>query len=130
MNAFTSTSSTISPNDVGDPLPVGVTPTVVPNLYDSSSVSSSAILSTTKNSPIMYTTRQIKEIESKTLYDHVHSMPYVDRKYFISEVVKQCDVPRRHFYNWQDGYSRIPTFAKKIIEAIVGHSMFDSTRDM
>lgn len=78
----------------------------------------------------MYSTRQIKEIESKILYDYVHAMPYVDRKYFITAVVERCELPRRHFYNWQDGYARIPTFAKLIIEEIVKFPMFESTRHM
>lgn len=78
----------------------------------------------------MYTTRQIKEIESKILYDIVHEMPYVDRKYFITKIIEQCDVPRRHFYNWQDGYARIPTFAKKVIELIVGRPLFEATQGM
>lgn len=129
MKAFSSTSSTVSPNIVGDNLPVGNMPTVVPNPCDSP-VSISSNSSTTTNIPIKYTTREIKEIESKILYDHVHSMPYVDRKYFITEVITKCAVPRRHFYNWQDGYSRIPTFAKKEIEIIVGYPMFESTRGM
>lgn len=83
-----------------------------------------------KTNTIMYTTREIKEIESKILYDVVHSMPYVDRKYFITKIIEKCDVPRRHFYNWQDGYARIPTFAKKVIELIVGRPLFEATQGM
>lgn len=84
----------------------------------------------TKTNTIMYTTREIKEIESKILYDIVHAMPYVDRKYFIAKIVEKCDVPRHHFYNWQDGYARIPTFAKKVIEMIVGRPLFEATSGM
>ena len=83
-----------------------------------------------KTNTTMYTTREIKEIESKILYDIVHAMPYVDRKYFIAKIVEKCDVPRRHFYNWQDGYARIPTFAKKVIEMIVGRPFFEATSGM
>ena len=101
--------------------------TVVPNSIPSNSSHS---VNNPQNTRQMVTTRQIKEIESKLLYDYVHAMPYVDRKYFITKVVDECKVPRRHFYNWQDGYSRIPTFAKKIIESIVGYTMFEATIGM
>lgn len=107
-------------------LPV-VDSTVVTNPI---STNSSHSVNNPQNTPLMFTTRQIKEIESKLLYDYVHAMPYVDRKYFITKVVDECKVPRRHFYNWQDGYSRIPTFAKKIIESIVGYTMFEATIGM
>mgnify|MGYP003399780587 FL=1 len=101
--------------------------TVVPNSIPSNSSHS---VNNPQNTPQMFTTRQIKEIESKLLYDYVHAMPYVDRKYFITKVVDECKVPRRHFYNWQDGYSRIPTYDKKIIESIVGYTMFEATIGM
>lgn len=122
----TSSSSAMATPYVAPVLSV-VDTTVVPNSIHSNSSHS---VNNPQNTPQMFTTRQIKEIESKLLYDYVHAMPYVDRKYFITMVVDECKVPRRHFYNWQDGYSRIPTFAKKIIESIVGYTMFEATIGM
>lgn len=122
----TSSSSAMATPYVAPVLSV-VDTTVVPNSIHSNSSHS---VNNSQNTPQMFTTRQIKEIESKLLYDYVHAMPYVDRKYFITKVVDECKVPRRHFYNWQDGYSRIPTFAKKIIESIVGYTMFEATIGM
>ena len=122
----TSSSSAMATPYVAPVLSV-VDTTVVPNSFHSNSSHS---VNNPQNTPQMFTTRQIKEIESKLLYDYVHAMPYVDRKYFITKVVDECKVPRRHFYNWQDGYSRIPTFAKKIIESIVGYTMFEATIGM
>ena len=122
----TSSSSAMATPYVAPILSV-VDTTVVPNSIPSNSSHS---VNNPQNTPQMFTTRQIKEIESKLLYDYVHAMPYVDRKYFITKVVDECKVPRRHFYNWQDGYSRIPTFAKKIIESIVGYTMFEATIGM
>lgn len=122
----TSSSSAMATPYVAPVLSV-VDTTVVPNSIPSNSSHS---VNNPQNTPQMFTTRQIKEIESKLLYDYVHAMPYVDRKYFITKVVDECKVPRRHFYNWQDGYSRIPTFAKKIIESIVGYTMFEATIGM
>lgn len=134
MIALSSSSASPALSDVGPLLPVDDKSTVVPNPNDSTNASFNASSSPNSSNPsnatIMYTNRQIKEIESKLLYDYVHAMPYVDRKYFITMVVEKCDVPRRHFYNWQDGYSRIPTFAKKVIEGIVGYTMFESTIGM
>lgn len=129
MTPTSSTSASATMPYVAPNLPVVDTTDVTnPNTSTTSSFITSN--NNPQNTTQMFSTRQIKEIESKLLYDYVHAMPYVDRKYFITSVVEKCDVPRRHFYNWQDGYSRIPTFAKKVIEAIVGYTMFESTQGM
>lgn len=131
MTSFISTSAPATSLNEATNLPVGNQSTVSPN----NSVVPVFTLSQTSthhsnNNTAMYSNRQIKEIESKILYDFVHAMPYVDRKYFITNVITLCQLPRRHFYNWQDGYARIPSFAKVHIEAVAGQPLFESTRGM
>lgn len=75
------------------------------------------------------TTSDIRARESKQLRDYLKRLSRPDHRVFISDVIKKAGVERKIFYNWKYGNSRMPSFAKAIIQQLAGCTIFSPACD-
>ena len=71
------------------------------------------------------TNNDIKHREAGELRVYLDSLDRRDRAEFIKWVAKECDIARPVFYGWCYMTSRIPEYAKRIIEKCAGKKIFD-----
>lgn len=69
-------------------------------------------------------TPDTRRAEARQLCAWLHSLPARDRRTHISRITAQAHVPRRHWYNWQYAYARIPTHVKHLIERYAQRGIF------
>ena len=75
------------------------------------------------------TTSDICARESRQLRAYLNSLSRPDHRLFISDVIKKAGVERKIFYNWKYGNSRMPSYAKAIIQQFAGKSIFAKACD-
>lgn len=67
----------------------------------------------------------IKYKEAAELTAYLNTLDRRNRANFIKWVAKECDVTRPVVYSWRYMCSRIPEYAKEIIEKCAGVPVFD-----
>lgn len=66
----------------------------------------------------------IKHREAGEFTDYLNTLSRHERARFIKWVAEECDVTRPVVYSWRYMCSRIPEYAKEIIEKCAGVAIF------
>lgn len=72
----------------------------------------------------------IKYKEAAELTAYLDTLGRRDRANFIKWVAEECDVTRPVVYSWRYMCSRIPEYAKAIIEKCAGQVIFSEENDL
>lgn len=75
----------------------------------------------------MQTTNDIKHREAGQLNAYLATLDRRERADFIKWIARDCDVSRPVVYSWKYMCSRIPDYAKGIIEKAAGKTIFFNT---
>jgi len=60
--------------------------------------------------------KQVAMLEASMLKSFLSTIPLRDRRNFVHRVCERTQLTRDHWYNWLYAKSRIPVFAKSVIE--------------
>ena len=71
----------------------------------------------------------IKYKEAAELTAYLNTLDRRNRANFIKWVAEECDVTRPVVYSWRYMCSRIPEYAKKVIEKCAGQVIFKDEND-